>query len=609
MSNDEKRQAQLLIDNALEKQPPSRKNGCRRGCLAALAICLVLSFPLWWIGCHTTPLRVTHETTRAMGPMTSDGKRLDYFLAYEQKFYPPEMQTDENGYRIWVRAVGDLSQRDGWDPKTGDPVPLDENLRELFRRQVYEKLRLDPDVPPTLVSSLEEFSSYEAIKKEAEKRNQENPEAETELYEIYNKLLSTPWTLEEYPFMEDWVKKSDPVLDLLGETVRKPAFRAPSVRKTENTPIINGLLTVGDVQLFRELARTTSTRIRYRLGIGDIDGAIYDTLTLHHLARHTARHGMLTHALVGIAIDGMGAAVGIAENPKYPPSKEQIQRLFTELENLPPFVTLQEVLEAERYFALGAFQDMYWGNMSPYLYTRPLPVVLRPVMSWTVDINIFMARGNEIYDTVVDGTFTDEDCHVSMNPLSMLTVRGRSKNVMNVLGGLLVPAVHAAREAWRRNECTSNMRFLTLALLLYEKEHGHLPEGDWREAVRPYLGANVVKCFQCPTHPKTYNAKDCTTYAMISGVENPDPTPQQILIAEVMQPLKLGQGDGRFPLEKAKIRQSLIHSVDFDGLGSYHTGGANFGFRSGAVHYFSETIDPENLNAMLQGTATEVHLP
>ena len=71
-------QAQEVLESAVKNQP--KRLGCFRGCFI---IVLVLVVPVWWFCLHTTPLRVSKETTYVLGPMTSDGKRIDYFLAME----------------------------------------------------------------------------------------------------------------------------------------------------------------------------------------------------------------------------------------------------------------------------------------------------------------------------------------------------------------------------------------------------------------------------------------------------------------------------------------------------------------------------------------------
>lgn len=587
--------------------PKRKRRGC---CLGCMIVVLSFGFPAYWFGIHTPPLRVSYKTTRVLGPMTSDGKRVDYFLALEEKYYPPEMKTDENGYRMIVRALGCPKREMGkYNRKTGKLEFLDVDI-EFHRRQIYEKLGLDPDVPPTLFSEMKEWSNYTAVKEEVEKRKKEDPELKIEPYDIYNQMLRRPWTLEEFPFMEDWLKESAPAIDLLAEAVRKPAFWVPYTRQDEKTSTFESLIPLENMQMFREWARTVSCRARYRLGTGDIDGAIDDIITIHRIGRHAGRQGTLVSSLVGIAIEGVAAAIGIGENPEHPPTKEQIERLVKELDELPPRITYEECIETERYFGLSAIQDMYWGMEMGDSEPLPFPLASGALMRWSVDINVIMERANEIYDKIIDGTIDEKMFEEQpWDFLSFCTPQGRAELMMKPLGSLLLPSTQAAREAWRRTECYTNMQRLTLALLLYEKDHGGIlpngPEGDWRKAVRPYLGKNPDGYFHCPSHR---TETDETTYAMIGGVDNTNPTPFQILLVEVVQPQKLEQGDGRFPLEKAKFwkyKSDQPRPQDFDGLGSFHVGGMNVGFRNGSVRFLSERNTDENMQKMLDGSATE----
>jgi len=133
-----------IPDTAVANQP--KKRGCWRGCFrGCLITVLVLALPVWWFCFHTTPLRVSKETTYVLGPMTSDGKRIDYFRAMEERFYPPEMTTDDNGYRLIVRACGDMVKRERhqFSHKPGEYLPPEELASEPYRLQVYEKLGLD----------------------------------------------------------------------------------------------------------------------------------------------------------------------------------------------------------------------------------------------------------------------------------------------------------------------------------------------------------------------------------------------------------------------------------------------------------------------------------
>jgi hypothetical protein len=334
-------------------------------------------------------------------------------------------------------------------------------------------------------------------------------------------------------------------------------FRIPFVRENENSSIFE-LITLGDSQLHREFARELYGRARYRVGIGDIDGAIYDTITIQRLAHHATKSGFVVGGLVGIAIEGFAAATAIGANPNHPLTKEQLEKLMSEIDALPPRFTFTECIEMERFFCLGNFQEMYWGNKGDKLY---------PFLSWSCDFNIALRKWNKMFDTLVDGTFTDDN--VKYNPYSNLTVRGRSEN----WAISMMPAIQSGREAWRRADCTLNMQRLTLALLLYEKEHGSLPDGDWRTAITPYLGDKPEQYFHCPSSESSHGHIRPVThvYALIKYDGQTPSTPDTMLLVETITQ-NVNEDDGTIQNDKTLFK-------------SDHAGGYNASFRNGAVRF------------------------
>ncbi len=596
---------------------PLKKRSCLRGCLLYCGLFLLIAaFPFWWFCVGTPPIRISKETTYITGPLAADGRRIDYFRDWEERTYPPEMKTDENGYRLFVRACGDTASRyqSRQDPETGE-LTHEKIDPEPYRLQVYEKLGLDPAVKPTLKLESPDMFWYRLAQ---ESNSGDEIREKQQAYQQRDKLLGRFWwTFEDFPELRQWYEENGAALDLLAEALRKPAFRIPSVRLDSNQLTIP--ISLGENQMTREWVRALEARTYCRIGIGEIDGAIEDVLTLYRLSRHLCQGGGLIDYLVAVVGEGMGEQIEIGANPAAPPSRKQIERLLQGVENLPPRMTMSEAFKAERYSTLSYLQTETFENGPDedygFEYDVPLPILLKLGIDW----NIILEKFNKGYDLAdARAVLYVWDLFFRYEPrwtdsFRMLTVRGRSE----LLGRMLVaqtfsPYKHMP-EIEQRYICMGNLKCLTLALLLYEKDHGRLPgeDVDWREAVKPYLGPEPEKYFRCPSH---HLAEGETAYAMIAGVENPSPSPDQILIVEVVQPQKLGEGNGRISREKAKFwqkdpaKQDERRPDDFDGLGSYHFshlhGGIFAGCRNGTVRALAEATEPEKLEMLIEGTAT-----
>ena len=252
----------------------------------AILCLLMLLLAFWSMFIQGIPLRISPETTFITEPLDETGQWVDYFRAIEERLYPPGMKTDSNGVRILVQGIGFI-------PRTFEP-PSPE-----FVRQVYEKLGLDPSIPPTLSFQKpsgffaqfqkdhpEEYAPLELqVKKKVFEKflkrikdiqgrswySAEDKERETNrLYEKYSLSLELVGTLDaetvdyalfvipldeigdeideyvascdsfsEFPPLKQWVDSVSDVLDLLAKVGDAPEFMFPFVQEHSDQIIID----------------------------------------------------------------------------------------------------------------------------------------------------------------------------------------------------------------------------------------------------------------------------------------------------------------------------------------------------------------------------------
>ena len=530
-------------NNALS---PADHDGERKprkiGCITIMwVVALVGAFVVWYNGFREVPLRISPETTYITEPLTADGKRVDYLAAYKQMVTPPNIATDDNGYRLVFQHLGGA----GFFP------PLSPEIL----RQYFEELGLDPNTQPdmkyqdfyTFIDQVqkrqpEELEDIAQMIKDDRKREQEerrqkrvnkinadenlSDEKKTELLaqieaedenadsEQSIEILGTTFLSESidsyqisrkieqsneshtFPIMQRWVEENSPALDIIGEGVAKPVYSVPFVLDShKELQWIMSML--GNMQETRSFARGLFPRAKYRVGKGDFDGAIDDVLACYRLGRHVGNNGTLTESLVGIAIEGMALAAPIDANSTERPTAEQLERLAEDIRNLPPRVKWQTSAEIDRYFALDGIQTMAHNVKDREEYLKRLSTDYGKYFAYLgYDWNLIAKQYNEGWDAVLAGTQTPRP-YPGFNPLQWLTLRSRSEHLGYYMSDS--SALEASQGAFRRAECADNMRQITLALLIYERRNGTLPPAfsvdengkplhSWRVLLLTYLG-------------------------------------------------------------------------------------------------------------------------
>jgi len=560
------------------------------------ATVLLVGILIYWT-LQSPALVISEETTRITGPLTARGE-IDFFKALEEKIYPPELATDDNGFRIFVRTFGDVGS-------TADNA----EYGEFYRLQKYEKLGLDPNIPPTLTFPREPLT---IIRDFCKAKGEEMPWRQIN--------LDRPWTLEEYPMLADWIDGIDEPLDAIAEAIRKPIFMSPMYQSPES--VESGIpqffidMLLPDVQTMRAMAKMFSARANYRIALGNIDGAIDDKLTIHRLGRQVMQKSLLVEHLVGISCEEIATAIPIGANPEHPLTEAQIRRLLAGLDALPPRFSLQDSFEIERYLALDAVQAIAEGREAFFrLLDRDEP----SIFDWLfrllpIDKNVAFRRVNEAYDFLQEPAPREKlrtmqetilkDSKPSESGRSILedysSASGRGKILADLIITLFVPNDVAAEETVHRSECADNMQRLALAILLYQLEHDEMPGENWAEQIQKYLGDGAFgegaeQYFSCPANPAasgetTYALVQCadTTSGHVGGslmlVELTESVPFDRAIVSIDETLELAA-------DRRKVWQNAPHTSKM--------GGMNVVYRNGAVRYLhSSTTEEEWLRLL-----------
>ncbi len=607
--------------------PPKRRSGCFWRLLKAIGVLFVLlAIFIYWNFLRWPELKISRETTYITEPLTADGTRVDYLAAYEREFYPPEMKTDDNGYRLVVRALGP-----GVLSYASDLSDFD---KAAVYAQICEKLGLDASVPSTM--TCEEGSEF--LWQYAEKTGLDSEQKD----ELIRRLFR-PWTLGELPMMKEWLDQNGPFMDLLHEAAQKPTYAIPRVSVAGKKALYNDVDMDHD-QMQRTFARMLQNRAQYRVATGDIDGAVQDVLTCKRLGNVVQGIGFITTNLIGLAFEGLANGIGIAANREYQPTAEQLKQFADQLNAIPPHPGLERTMLAERYFALDVIQASAWGDgqVAETIGERagaPLAVQTFSVVS--VDWNIVLREFNAGFDALPE---TEPPLPSRMPLPSDLLLTGRSRRLGQVWCSLCLPAVQAAREANRRVHCGDNLHQISLAMLRYACDHGTLPPAytvdaagrplqSWRVLLLPYLGQqelfskihldepwdsphnrqfhNVAPAvYQCPSAEL---ATGQTAYSVVVGERTAFGAGEGrvldkfgmhiVLVVERQKPVGWMQPDSELT-EAVASKGINLKEPDFDGVGSRHPSISNVALRDGSARPYANNTDLSHWQRLLDGTAS-----
>jgi hypothetical protein len=587
------------------------------------------------------PFSISPETTYITEPLLEDGRGVDYFTAIEKRLYPDTMQTDDNGYRIIVRELGDLSDHKIYKSDSFWNITTIETDVEPCRLRVYERLGLDPSIEPTSLYS-EPYDFIQAYWEEHDIEGDVHEESD---------ITDRPWIAEDSPVLAVWLEENSEGLDVIARALESPDYCAPIVRADESLSLYNSL-SGDDYRLSRSFARGFQARAYYRIAQGDVDGAIDDIIACARLGRLSGQNGTIVHRLVGIACEGIAAAIGIALTEESSPTEAQLQRLLDAWNDLPSRCPHEETLKIERLFFLEFIQGLALDEYSldsEGSFDNP---VAQSLIKLDHDWNVVLRRVNLHYAALIRGNelYRLEETWRSWqrwSPIRLFTLgTSPSESFGDMLSTSYMPYTPAAREAGRRCQCCNQLHAITLAMLIHEQRNSTLPppfitdaDGDpmhsWRVSLLPYIGQQElydkirleepwdsehnsqfheldVPFYACPSDEDLQPGQ--TSYAVVVGEKTafherfaefgPKCIPQ-ILVVERQTPVCWMDPTQEFETDDI----SLGINYNEGPIGSNHPGGMNVGFRSASVHFIAETYSLDTIQKLFEGTCPPEEMP
>ncbi|MGL6226747.1 MAG: hypothetical protein ACRC10_08995 [Thermoguttaceae bacterium] len=396
----------------------SRRSSCLRRTLQILFL-LFLLFMFWCLYdiILSVPLKYSKETTYISGPLLRDtcgldpekakaiyGDRIDYIGAIEERVYPPEMTTEDNGYRRVVLALGLPRTPDGIDPV-------------VFAERYCQKLGLDSkNLPkPTLTYPDPDNWLVEQIKKKGLTKEEEDA-LWSKLFEMNDSVDSVDWSSDDWSDMKEWIELNSPILDLMSEAVAHKVYVAPLwIRCAEQDIKIPGMRD-RDRMFFDnhtnkrpEIVRLLALRASLRVFTGELDGAIDDLIAIQRLACAVSRGMLFDYVKVQfLFFSPVVQRVNLWANPDVQPSREQVMRyLQAKTDAFSNRGRIADVIELERLHALAYLE---WSASFP--------------MITGLDFNVVMQETNKFYDELVEekgrGVISQEESEKTTGSASFL---------------------------------------------------------------------------------------------------------------------------------------------------------------------------------------------
>ena len=165
-------------------------------------------------------------------------------------------------------------------------------------------------------------------------------EVPDELKDMFSGLLPEQFTSEQWDAVEEFLAQDAQALDALREGAAKPHYGNVYEGKTSEGPVpdMAAQVTGGFMPTlsgYRKLARKlVLMQIPWSLHIGDIEGAIDDSIVLQRYTQHINGRGLLIEQLVGIALEAIAHAKSFEIIDNFDISAEKLEDMQKQLEEI-----------------------------------------------------------------------------------------------------------------------------------------------------------------------------------------------------------------------------------------------------------------------------------
>ncbi|MGI6402519.1 MAG: DUF1559 domain-containing protein [Thermoguttaceae bacterium] len=468
---------------------------------------------------------------------------VDYKTVYNESQTKAYLPAKENGVRALLAALGpdllatqDLGRRIPWEK-----FPTNEESKNFFENTwtpICEIYELDPKAKPTMYGRfpLRDYLIKYGIKGDetsliagkpapavpdilvAEKSYVEDGQYfygvldGGDLFDAENRLASAPWTAEEFPVAARWFEENADYFDLITEAVRQPKFGCWHTILEEKGYCG---ISYSNALYLRRLTANLGLRANYRLGKGDVSGALedFESMTLIVDSVFQDENVVTVHYLRGIATGNLAMATPM-ERAGFPgPTVDECRRVVELVSKYTQGGALdsafERCVERERFFAMNAIPFMLnerrhgkLGCMTPLL-ARPIndEKVIRDVYKlWEDTLALDEADRDEV-GMLIDELLGDDSVDSIVDFFSGVQAYADRYALRS-----LAPAL-AMSAALRRFEATARLKQIAAAILAYEADHGAFPPAfsvdasgkpllSWRVLILPYLGEDAKALYE-----------------------------------------------------------------------------------------------------------------